>query len=300
MRKSRKNNSKKRAKKGGSKSRKISSFSKSRIQPIPLLVESYDNDIIHEHLNLLIELMGSSLYDTFIDNLNHSHNLNIQLIPCKTNLKNEAFTYAVNNNLPAIFYGSGKEYTHFICTYNKSFELCKNKINTISTLQTNRRSRNPCKYLQNCLWDSYENGGDDCTIYAGFQKNQAHSFCQTFALSCIINQYLPDFELVYDFKLMKSTHNDPNNQNEILIMNAFYAKNIACKIIRYVFDNNLSSKEGYHFWDFLHDQLVNNYLTNPPVNENNYIPFMNRFLEYCDNITIDQLKNSTFIPNVIY
>lgn len=275
------------------------------IKNIPQLVIPTDENAIHIHLNLLIDLMGSSLYDAFIDHINKSYNLNINLIPCKSNVKETATKYIIKNDLPAIFYGYGKDATHFICTYNKSFDMCKNKIIPLSTIQSTRAIRNPCENLKNCLWDPYENGGDNCTIYAGFQKGQAHSFCQTFTLSCMVNQYLPDFELISDFKDMRSVNDidDPTTKNEILIMNAFYAKNIACKIVRYAFLNNLSinDNEGsiIDCWDFLYDQ-IEKYRISPEVDSNNYKIFMNNFLAYCENITIDQFKNSTIITNVIY
>lgn len=278
------------------------------INNVPQLVIPSDDNANHIHLNLLIDLMGSSLYDAFIEHINQSYGLNIELKACKSNVKQEATKYIIKNDLPAIFYGSGKDATHFICTYKKSFDMCKNKNIPLSTIQSTRAIRNPCANLKNCLWDPYENGGDDCTIYAGFQKSQAHSFCQTFTLSCMVNQYVPDLELISDFKNMRSVNDiaDPINKNEILVMNAFYAKNIACKIVRYAFLNELSIKDKedgsvIDCWNFLQDQIIGgNYRTSPRVDRNNYTIFMNSFLTYCENITIDQFKNSTFITNVIY
>jgi hypothetical protein len=272
-----------------------------KIINVPRLVIPEDDNDVHIYLNLLIDLMGSSLYDAFIDNINKLYNLNINLIPCRLNVKETATKYVIKNDLPAIFYGYGKDSTHFICTYNKSFDMCKNKI-PLSTIQSTRSIRNPCENLKNCLWDPYENGGDNCTIYAGFQKAQAHSFCQTFTLSCMVNQYLPDLELISDFKNMTSVNDiaNPITKNEILIMNAFYAKNIACKIVRYAFQNNLSINDDY-FWDFLYEQIKeDNYITSQEVDSNNYNDFMNSFLAFCENITIDQFKNSTIITNIIY
>ena len=272
---------------------------------IPKLVIQPGDDEIHVYLNLLIDLMGSSLYDAFINEINKLHNLNIHLNPCKSNVKETAIKYILKYDSPAIFYGAGKDSTHFICTYDKAFNICKNKINPQTTIQSTRTIRNPCEKLKNCLWDPYENGGDSCTIYAGLQKSQAHSFCQTFTLSCMLSQYLPDFDLISDFKNMVSVNDTPDiiTKNEMLSMNAFYAKNIACKIVRYTFLNNLSiSHNGdvLDCWDFLFEQIEFQYSTTPELDNNNYMDFINYFLSFCENIKYEQFKNSTFINNVIY
>ncbi len=280
---------------------------------IPKLVIPSGDDDIHIYLNLLIDLMGSYLYDAFLNKINEIYNLNIILIKCSMNVKECARNHVIDNISPAIFYGSGTDSTHFICTYNKAFDMCKNKINPLATIQSTRRIRNPCDNFKNCLWDPYENGGENCTIYAGIQKSQAHSFCQTFTLSCMLNQYLPDIDLIREFSYMKSVNGitDKESKNEILSMNAFYAKNIACKIVKYAFLNNLSiNKNGddLEFWDILFDIITQiedetgkyKYNTSYELDSDNYKGFINYFLSFCENITYEQFKNSTFIDNVIY
>jgi hypothetical protein len=160
---------------------------------------------------------------------------------------------------------------------------------------------------KNCLWDPYYNlGGSDCTIYAGFQKQAAHSFCQTFTLSCMIHQYLPDYHLIQDFSLMKSINDieDINQRNEILLMNAYYAKQIACNIIKYVCNNNLklytNIGEPMDCWDFLYEQIINgDYVTSQSLNISNYELFMEYFIQYCENITLEQMRSSTISKDII-
>lgn len=267
-------------------------------------------DIYHIYLNLLIDLMGSSLYDAFIEHINKAYNLQIQL----NAYPSQKFDFNVNNYIrqfdkPCIFYKTGGDYTHFICTYDKSFSICDNKISpkedlTIGNVRTNR---NPCKANKFCLWDPYYNvGGFDCTIYGGLQKQSAHSFCQTFTLSCMINQYLPNNDFISYFALMENITGitDLNAKNEFLCKNAFYAKQIACKIVRFSFDNNLSlNTDGVDVdcWDFLYEQVTSGqYNITPQLNYDNYKLFMDNFLNFCERITIEQFKNSTIIENIIY
>lgn len=298
---------------GNSKSKKmqiIKNLSKDIYSGVPKLLLEKQDDKIHVYLNFLIELMGSSLYDTFIDKINDLYNLNIFLKGC-TNVKNESNAYIIQNTTPAIFYGSGKDSTHFICTYDKAFDICQNKINQRMVLQSTRTSgtiTTPCVNLKNCLWDPYDTIDKSCTLYAGFQKGQAHSFCQTFTLSCMLNQYLTEdkseFALVSDFKNMRSVNgiSDLVTKNNILLKNAFYAKNIACKIVRYVFNNNLSRNVGgetLDCWDLLFELMGDTYKTNPELDESNYMDFMNYFLYFCEGIPED-FNSSTFIDNVIY
>lgn len=277
---------------------------------VPQLEIPEGDEKIHIYLNFLIDLMGSSLYDTFIDKINELYNLNIFLKGC-ANVKNESNAYIIQNSTPAIFYGSGKDSTHFICTYDKRFDICQNKINQRIVLQSTRTAgtmTTPCVNLKNCLWDPYDTIDKSCTLYAGFQKGQAHSFCQTFTLSCMLNQYLtedkPEFALVSDFKNMRSVNgiSDLVTKNNILLKNAFYAKNIACKIVRYVFNNNLFRNvdgETRDCWDLLFELIGDTYKTKPKLGYRNYMDFMNYFLYFCESIPED-FNSSTFIDNVIY
>ena len=281
------------------------------IRNVPKLIREQNvmEDIYHIYLNLLIDLMGSSLYDAFIENINKLNNLNISLIAYPTS-KFELNTnnYVRNFDTPCIFYKTGGDYTHFICTYKGSFDVCKNKITPITNpIESKRAIRNPCKENKNCLWDPYYNsGGQDCTVYGGLQKQSAHSFCQTFTLSCMIQQYLPENELTTEFKSMQSIANIDtlNAKNDILSMNAFYAKQIACKIVRYAFVNNLSlvsNGETIDCWDFLYEQITNGqYYTSPTLTYNNYKSFMVDFLDFCENITYEQFKSSSIMENIIY
>ena len=94
------------------------------------------------------------------------------------------------------------------------------------------------------------------------------------------------------------------NKNDILSMNAFYAKQIACKIVRYAFVNNLSlvsNGETIDCWDFLYEQITNGqYYTSPTLTYNNYKSFMVDFLDFCENITYEQFKSSSIMENIIY
>jgi hypothetical protein len=127
----------------------------------------------------------------------------------------------------------------------------------------------------------------------------------------MLNQYLPDIDLIREFSYMKSVNGitDKESKNEILSMNAFYAKNIACKIVKYAFLNNLSiNKNGddLEFWDYLFKVNTDDntgekiYNTSYELDSDNYKGFINYFLSFCENITYEQFKNSTFIDNVIY
>jgi hypothetical protein len=277
-----------------------------------------EEDKIHIYLNFLIDLMGSSLYDAFINNVNTTYGLNIELKPVK-NVQAETESYIKKFDKPCIFYKSDSDYTHFVCTYKSSFGDCQTKINPVTTETRNNSSRvarNACKLNKICLWDPYYNvGGSDCTIYGGIQKQNAHSFCQTFTLGCILNQYLAPNELTQQFKNMKSINNIDNmaTKNKILVQNAFYAKSIACQVVKYVFDNNIthvnSAGTVIDFYDILYCLLYprkcninndSNYVIAPGVTEDNYKEFCRAFLYYCDNITLQQITDSTFIDNIIY
>jgi hypothetical protein len=280
---------------------------KRRITTIPQLIipTNETEDLHHIHINLLIDLMGSSLYDAFIYHINQTTGLNIGLISYpKSQFESSTNTYIKKTSQPCIFYQSGGDYTHFICTYDSKFEECSKKINASETISEQRARRNICKLNKNCLWDPYYNlGGSDCTIYAGFQKQAAHSFCQTFTLSCMIHQYMPDYPLIQDFSLMKSVTGieDISQRNEILIMNAYYAKQIACNIIKHVYNNDLklyTNGGEIDFWDFLYEQ-IGSYVTTSSLNVSNYGLFIDYFIQYCENITIEEMRNSTISQEIM-
>jgi hypothetical protein len=119
----------------------------------------------------------------------------------------------------------------------------------------------------------------------------------------MIHQYMPDYPLIQDFSLMKSVTGieDISQRNEILIMNAYYAKQIACNIIKHVYNNDLklyTNGGEIDFWDFLYEQ-IGSYVTTSSLNVSNYGLFIDYFIQYCENITIEEMRNSTISQEIM-
>ncbi len=269
-------------------------------------------DLDHIYINLLIDLMGSSLYDAFLEYINQTYELQIKLISYpRTRFELNTHMYVRQNDTPCIFYQSGGEYTHFICTYDPKFDACADRLHApkVDTILSPRKKtdRNRCDENQFCLWDPYYNSkGSDCTIFAGFQKLSAHSFCQTFTLACMIHQYLPDYPLTQAFSSMQSINHLSNtdDKNEILLLNAFYAKEIACNIIQLVYDEHLQLEHKDQVldgWDFLFEQLdQDRYQVYPKVTFDNHTSFIDHFIQYCRGITVERIRHSSIISNIIH
>lgn len=121
------------------------------LQNIPPFISSEGEDDLEASLSFLIDLLGSSLYDTYVDDvLNMKANQNIELLNVPRPIKPPANT--MMPGYPKIFYGNGKG-THFTCTLDGVK-----------------------------LWNSYTEG---------IQMRDTDHFCQTFVLMRMQNEFLP-------------------------------------------------------------------------------------------------------------
>lgn len=78
----------------------------------PMVNKTGEEDALEAHLALLIEFMGGSAFDTFIEYINQQYGTNIKVLVVPKP-KDPPKRYMVPGQ-PAIFYGKGE--THFTCT----------------------------------------------------------------------------------------------------------------------------------------------------------------------------------------
>jgi len=121
------------------------------MQNIPPFVSSEGEDDLEASLSFLIDLLGGSLYDTYVEDvLNVETNQQIEVLNVPRPIKPPA--NAMKPGQPTIFYGNEKA-THFTCTTDGVH-----------------------------LWNSYSEG---------IQMRDTDHFCQTFVLMRMQHEYLP-------------------------------------------------------------------------------------------------------------
>jgi hypothetical protein len=129
----------------------------------PFFLSTEGEDDIEANLSFLIELLGSKLYETYIEDiLNEDANQDIKVerVPHPSN---PPVNYLIPNN-PVIFYGN-KSGTHFTCTVDGK-----------------------------TVWNSYK---------TGIQQNNTDHFCQTFALMRMQYEFLPESHIGQEFLQLK-------------------------------------------------------------------------------------------------
>jgi len=220
---------------------------------------------------VLIELMGSSLYNIYIDEVLNlqltdmdKSNISIKTVTLPSSDKNVKSTKIKNGCNPTIFYGPKSTTTHFTCTVD-------------------------C----NELWDSYRH----------VQVNKSDHFCQTFALMKMINYCFPESDVGKEYTKLHQTINSEFKYGiltpEKYIENAFIAKNVACSILQHLIDNpRLFTKNPQYYDDRpKKPKTINDYfleilnvedkhlLKNPYTDET-----LQKLITYCKNLTLVDFK----------
>lgn len=121
----------------------------------PLVYSTEGEDVIYAHLALLIDIMGGSVYETFVSYINETLDTTIvtQQVGLPHRPSKPPDEYFVPGQ-PTVFYGQSKG-THFTCTVDGT---------------------------RKGLWDSYKEQ---------VQKPHTDHFCQTFTLMRIIHELRP-------------------------------------------------------------------------------------------------------------
>lgn len=129
--------------------------SKAVVKSTPMVFSTEGEDEVYAHLALLIDIMGGSLYDTFLESyINDTCGTNIKVqqisLPARTSKPPPEYFVA---GQPKVFYGAAKG-THFTCTVDGIH-----------------------------LWNAYKEQ---------IQKPSTDHFCQTFTLMRIVNGVCPN------------------------------------------------------------------------------------------------------------
>jgi len=130
----------------------------------PIFISTEGEDNIESNLSFLIELLGSSLLETYVEDILNIHSskiINIRQVPHPTNPPKEELT----SGQPIIFYGNYKA-THYTCSIDGTH-----------------------------IWDSYRQN---------IQVNGTDHFCQIFALMCIENAVFPNSYISKQFSNLKN------------------------------------------------------------------------------------------------
>ena len=148
------------------KYQKLKTKQNPREKPRPLFVSTEGEDDVEANLSFLIELLGSSLLDTYIEDVLNELSakiINIKNVPHPTNPPKEELI----ENEPAVFYGD-KKGTHYTCSIDGKK-----------------------------IWDSYN---------CGFQLSCTDHFCQVFVLMCIENAFLPNSHIAKQFSNLEKNN----------------------------------------------------------------------------------------------
>lgn len=156
---------------GGTKTTRLRSniTKSSRTHLYPTFISTEGEDNLEASISFLLELMGSTLYETYVEEvLNPETNQNIQVVNVKRP-SNPPKQFMIPGE-PKIFYGSAKG-THFTCTLDG--------VN---------------------IWNSYKEG---------IQLLNTDHFCQTFTLMRMQYEFLPNSFIGLEYsKLQKYQYVD--------------------------------------------------------------------------------------------
>lgn len=235
---------------------------------------------LEANMSVLIELMGSSMYDEYIDLLNDDLDDNHKLEAI--NIKDNPKLYNLNNG-PKIFYGD-KKGTHFTCTLgdNNSWNPYKNvqKINTDHFCQTF------------CLIYMEHNLKPDSFIGQKYIKLHKDN-----------NNINIDRNFINNLTIKINGKNLHKNQKQSIIDEYYYIKNvlIAIKVACYVLKEIYKEKDN----DFINNTHVNDIIydgrhkINKSLSINNDTTLIvEKLINYCENINEKDILNSSFIQKI--
>ena len=127
---------------------------------VPTFVSTEGEDDLEASISFLLELMGSSLYETYVEGiLNEESSQTINVVKVRQPSNPEKKKMIIDE--PKIFYGSSKG-THFTCTLDGK-----------------------------SIWNSYKEG---------IQLINTDHFCQTFTLMRMEYEFLPDSFIGKEYK----------------------------------------------------------------------------------------------------
>jgi len=235
-------------------------------------------DDIEANLSVLIELMGSSIFDIYVEqvlNTKLEGNLKIKVTQVSKPMSLDNLHNCKN---PTIYYGKGS--THFTSSID-------------------------CKQI----WDSYK---------VGVQKNGSDHFCQTFALMKMESHFFPDSYVGKQFALLHTNNNNQISEEERYFENAHIAKNVACHILNILYqdETDIFKNHDDHYddepdtfkkiEDYFYDDVLN--VTDRSGGKHKPVDklegkspkiILKKLIEYCDNLTIHNFKESTFKQKIL-
>lgn len=243
----------------------------------PVFSPTEGEDDMEANLSVLIELMGSSLFDIYVEQvlntkLEGNQKINVTQVSKPMSLDNLR-----NCKNPTIYYGKGS--THFTSSVD-------------------------CKQI----WDSYK---------VGVQKNGSDHFCQTFALMRMESHFFPDSYVGKQFALLHTNNNNQISEEERFFENAFIAKNVACHILNILYkdETDIFKNHDDHYEDEPDFKKVDDYFYDDVLNVTDrsggkHKPvdkferkspkiILKKLIEYCENLTITNFKNSTFKQKIL-
>ena len=255
----------------------------------PIFIPSAEGeDIIEANLAFLIELAGSDFYSLYVDILNErleeklgeplTDEEKIQIILendfntlSRRNVKkqkSEVIPEVIPKVIPRIFHTTSTV-THF-----------KASIDGIHKV------------------NSYKND---------LQKNRTNHFCQSFALMFIEASLFPDTETAREYEeMIKNAKNSEiyknsgnlDAENSRLIHNAFVAKNYACEFIKTVC-NRMYENDIIDIFNNILDPPDNEHHLSEDLQNTDRITLLKDLLNYCKNLSEDDLSTSTFRKQVV-
>ena len=228
----------------------------------PVFSPTEGEDDMEANLSVLIELMGSSLFDIYVEQvlntkLEGNQKINVTQVSKPMSLDNLR-----NCKNPTIYYGKGS--THFTSSVD-------------------------CKQI----WDSYK---------VGVQKNGSDHFCQTFALMRMESHFFPDSYVGKQFALLHTNNNNHISEEERYFENAFIAKNVACHILNILYkdETDIFKNHDDHYEDLnVADRSGGKHKLVDKLEGKSSKIILKKLIEYCDNLTITNFKNSTFKQKIL-
>lgn len=247
------------------------------LHPSPVFRPTQSEGVVEANLSFLIALMGSSIYDTYVENILNAQIATTNANNAENNLASkeiqEIRVIQINapmnpgeeylkQGFPAIFYGK-RNATHFTCYTGAEYKK---------------------------VVDSYKNG---------IQKDGTDHFCQTFALMHMEHHFFPESKIGEYYQKLNM-----NKTEEGYLHNAMVAIEAACYVIETTNDY-CKAKRAKNVCDirrFVEDQLYETERNGEPSHQMvKKIPIKNiipELLNYCRSITKEQILNDTFIQKI--
>jgi len=236
-------------------------INKSNKRPTAIFTSTEGEDDLEASLSFLIELIGGSLYETYVEdilNIKSGQTIKVVQVLRPQNPDKEHFV----PGKPKIFYGS-KHGTHFTCT-----------VDGIK------------------LWDSYKEG---------IQKMNTDHFCQTFVLMKMHATFLPDSFISKEYNKLETYNSKGEEAyfNNIIIairVACDILQNLQTQFnIEQQVTDALNSKNRNGLLEHnLQPEIMKKYKKNKNTNI-----IVNELISYCKNITKEQLKHTTFKQKIL-